>query len=248
VIDMHAEEITRRIDLADLRTMVSGTNADGEEVEELAYARPGAIVRLGDYAVVGLARLSASWIAAPGMVAVIDVEHRELVGGFELDGLKNCTGVSQVVGRDDAVLVGCSGYPFGDTASAGLALLSIDEDGELHEEEALREQDAPVLYAGMVSLGGTRLLAVATGDYAANTGDKAYILDIASGERERLFGTDTPGSIGSGAYRSETGLLLVPDAELGVRLFDVADDEVTASGEVELDAALPARTVRAIRP
>ena len=97
----------------------------------------------------------------------------------------------------------------------------------------------------MVSLGGPAPVA-APGDYTAMT-YHGFILDLESGDRERLFETECPASIGRARPR-ETGLLLVPDAEVGVRLFDVTDDEVTPSDEITLDAALPAHAVRAIRP
>ena len=54
--------------------MVEGMDSMGETVEELAYARPGSIVRVGDFAVVGFGRLSSSYFAADGMVGVIDID------------------------------------------------------------------------------------------------------------------------------------------------------------------------------
>lgn len=248
VIDLQDEEITGRIDLSEVRTMVQGEDDAGGPIEELAYARPTSIVRVGGFAVVGLARMSEGFIAAPGMVAVIDVAERTLHATHEVEGLRNCVGVEPVVGRSDAVIVQCSGYPYGDAASAGIALLAVDEDGDLVEEAALRDQDAPALFSSAVSLGGSRMIAVAQGDWDEMTGDEAFVVDLDSGDREALFTAGGPGAIGTGAFRSETGLLLIPDADEGVRLFDVTDDELSELEVVEIDSVLPARTVRAIRP
>ena len=248
VIDLDEEEITARIDLSDAQTMVEGMDSMGEAIEELAYARPGSIVRLGDYAVVGFGRLSSSFIAADGMVGVIDIDGRELASTFEIDGMKNCGSVEPVSGRDDAVLVSCAGSPFGNAETAGVVLLEIDGEGELTEAAALRDQDAPALFSSVVSLGGTRAIMSAIGDYTAMTDDEVFVVDLESGDREKLFVGEGPGSVGTGSFRAETGLLLIPDSAVGVRLFDVSDDEIEESGEVELDPALPARSIRAIRP
>jgi hypothetical protein len=248
VIDMQAGQLTGRIDLSQARVMVEGLGADGDPIAELAYARPAGMVRVGRFAVVGLGRMSASYIAADGMVAVVDLDARELTGMFAIDGLKNCVNVAKVSDREDAVIVQCSGYPFGDAASAGIALITVDAEGAVAEQAALRDQAAPPLFSSAVSLGGTRMLAVAQGDWTAETGDEAVIVDLESGDRQALFGASGPGTIGSGWFRSDSGLLLVPDAEAGVRLFEVADDEVVELEVVELEPVLPARSVRALRP
>jgi hypothetical protein len=243
VLDLQRGVVRERIDLSQLYTEVPEREGEGEE---LAYARPGGLVRMGRFAVLGLGRFSARWVAGPGMVAVIDLEARVLHGQLELEGLRNCVELTPVAGRDDAVLVQCAGYPFGETATAGLALVALSEDGALTEEAALRDQEAPAIFASAVSLGGSRFVAAATGDYQEMIGDRVFVIDLATGQREPLFSTDTPGAVGSGAFDAESGLLLVPDTELGVRVFEVEADAVEPRDTIELDPALPARSVRAM--
>jgi hypothetical protein len=239
--------IDARIDLAKVRGKAMGFDADGNAEEQTAYARPSSIVRVGDRALVSTSRLTLSWTAASGMLAVVDLDTRE-VEGIALPGLFNCSSLTQVAGRDDAVLVSCYGSPYGDAATAGLAIVSLDAAGEATIERTyMADSGEPALFANVTSLGGSRVYVVATGDFTAGTGDQGFLLDLATGESTPLLMSTGPGVLGTGAYRSETGLLLVPDAEKGVHLFEVTDEGAEESGLVAMDAALPARSVRPLR-
>ena len=71
-------------------------------------------------------------------------------------------------------------------------LLEIDGEGELTEAAALRDQEAPALFSSVVSLGGTRAVMSATGDYTTMTNDEVFVVDLESGEREKLFEGEGP--------------------------------------------------------
>lgn len=233
-IDLDKEKRLSRVDLSKLRGKLGG---------DTVYARPGSIVRVGRHALVGLSRLTASFAAGEGMVAIVDLADGK-VRGLDLPKLNNCGILTPVAGRDDAVIVSCSGYPFGDRASSGLLLVSLDEQGEAEIEHSFQSSKAqPPIYAYPVSLGGTRVAAVATGDFTKMTPDISYVVDLATADASELFMSSSAGEIGRGAFRIDTGLLLIPDAGEGVRTFMVGADEVTAKKTLALDPALPPRSI-----
>ena len=76
----------------------------------VALARPSKLVRLGDFVVVGLSRLSAGFDAiGPGMVAFVDLEKRS-VRGVAIEGLQNCSQVVPVPDDATRVAVACAGF------------------------------------------------------------------------------------------------------------------------------------------
>jgi len=243
-IDLESDKILSRIDLSKLRGKADGFDADGKPEEQVAYARPGSVVRIGEYAVVGLSRLTASFTAADGLLAIVKLSD-DSVASAPLPEFKNCGSVLPVSGREDAVIVGCSGSPFADPMTSGFLLVSLDAEGKVSIEQSFKAKAKdPVIYAGAVSLGGTRMLGIATGDFTAGSPDTAYVLDLATGETSAVFSSALAGELGGGAFRAETGLLLVPDAGKGVRTFKVAADKLEAGEILDVPAALPARSAR----
>ncbi len=237
-VDLAKAGRVSRIDLSALR---------GKVGEAVAYARPGSIVRLGDHALVGLSRATGSFEGAEGMLAIVDLKS-SAVTGFALPELRQCGTLTPVADRGDAVIVSCTGGTFGERATAGFFMVSLDSDGKAKVEHTYQSSDPlPSIYASPVSLGGTRLVGVALGDFATMAPDTAFVIDLASGEATALFSSALGGEIGSGAYRADTGLLLMPDAGKGVRVFNVGADAIEERETLALDAALPPRSVRPLR-
>lgn len=240
-----------RIDFSSLNTTATTMPDEGAPEEVEVYAMPSRMVKIGDHAVVGLARLSAGFDAAgEGMVALVDLEA-ETVEGFELSGLANCVNVYPLPDADDRVLVACDGFaqPYGDPVqtrmSAGLVMLSI-EGGEASIELEWRPADHPdaaITTRAATPIGGNRLAVGTFGDFTNDTPDQMYLLDMETGEQELLFETDTQVEIGDGAYDPDTGLLLLPDASTGVRRYRV-DDE----GDVEDDGVVTGLSFRGLPP
>lgn len=256
-----------RISLWPLNSQAERQNPDTLETERVtSYARPSAMVRLGDKLMVGIASLSLSFDAAgPGLVAWVDPEARS-AEGFELPGLQNCGDVAPVPGDATRAVVACSGFFRGEPrSSAGLAILKLEE-GELSIEHLWRGADHPesaLAVSSVVSLGGTEVVAVELGqspvtDEAGNqtqagSNDGLYLLDIASGEQRAVLTAEGRFVLGPGAFSAETGLLLVPDASsdedgrptAGIRTLERRSDGSLSPREtLELDPILPARLVR----
>ncbi len=246
-MNLESEERKSRIDLTAMRGLVEGVDADGNAEQQTAYARPGSIVRVGDHAVVALARLTKSYVAAEGMLAIVDLKT-DKVTGFELPTLRNCAVLVPVADRDDAVVLSCAGSPYGAAATAGLLLVSVDADGKAKVEQTYQaDAKLPVIYAAPVSIGGTRVVAVATGSFKAMTPDTAYVIDLDNGETTELIMSGSAGELGvgaGGAYRPDTGLLAIPDGGKGIHLFEVSDDDVKETKLLPFDQALPVRGIR----
>jgi hypothetical protein len=244
VIDLDKEKISSRIDLAKFQTTVDSVDVDGNAIEEVAYARPGSIVGMGDYALVGLSRYSESYSYADGVLALVDLNDLS-VEEVDMKGLVNCGSLVPVADRDDAAIVQCAGAWGGDPAAIGVAYVSVKAGKAKIEHVFQTAEGEPLIYGNPTSLGGTRVVAVAQ-DFVNLTPDVAYVVDLESGDADELFTAKASGDIGSGSVRVETGLVLVPDASVGVRVFELADDELEAKKSIKLDKAIPARNVRSL--
>jgi hypothetical protein len=247
----------RRIDLSALDTVAERGNPDTGETERVtAYARPGRIVRLGEFLVVGLSRLSRGFDAVgEGMIALVHPERGD-VQGVALPGLRNCAQVVPVPGDPERVAVACAGLlrgTFG--AGAGLALVAL-ADETLEVEHLLRfdeDSSAAVAVFGLVAVGGNAVVAVEPGHApgqrsdSAVHGDRLYRIDVASGDQRLLFEADASFVLGDGAFNSHRGTLLVPDgstdddgrASAGVRRFAIDGDDITELDVVAIDDVLP---------
>jgi len=247
----------RRIDLSALDTIAERGNPDtGESEQVTAYARPGRMVRIGAFLVVGLSRLSRGFDAVgDGMVALVHPQSGD-VQGVALPGLRNCALVAAVPGDPERVAVACAGLLRGTFGvGAGLALVTLAGDS-LEVEQLLRfDDDASAADAvfGLVALGGSAVIAVEPGHAPGQSsdsavhGDRLYRIDIASGDQRLLFEADASFVLGDGAFTAQRGVLLVPDASTdddgrasaGVRRFAVDGDEITELDVVAIDDALP---------
>lgn len=234
----------------------------GAEQEVPLFARPSAVVRIGELLVVGIARLSQTFDASgEGLVALVDPATGE-VTGLPLPGFENCGSVSPIPGAPQRVVVACSGFYRGvlrDTA--GLAVVAL-EGGALRVAHSWRASEHPrdaLAVSSVVALGDS-LVAAATGGLAAADGkpevaDAMYLVDIATGEQRLLLRASQRYVFGGGAFDPGRGLLLVPDASTdadglpaaGVRVFERADDGTFGLREtLDVHPDLPARQLRAL--
>jgi len=218
-----------RIDLSSLDTTATAGTGDGA-VEVDVFARPSRGVLVGSTIVVGLDRISANFDAAgSGMVAVVDLED-ESVEGLELPGLKSCGRTVPVPGEPSKLVVACVGFaqPFGDEpqvrASSGIALLEVGEDGPVIEE-VWRVADDPmsaIAVNAVIAIDAQRVLGVASGNFA-ETSDRLYLLDLATGAQELVLESTSSFVIGEPAYDPQSEMLYVPDAAENAVLEFAAD-------------------------
>lgn len=254
-----------RIDLSSLDETVMEPVYDEnfeviDMVEATAAASPARLVRTGDFIAVGLTRITASYTYGPGALAIVDPASGEITDTLDLPPLKNCGDIVPVAGNAMRVLVPCVGdYAFLGPET-GLTLVEVNADGkaEIVESYLVADHDGAAATGQYpVSLGGTRVLAVASGSLDLDTGaaltfDTMYVIDLASGDQEQLFESDGAFSIGAPSFDPDTGLVLVPDAgdmeepSIGLRSFQLGDDGDLAEGdfiEVAADSGLAARQV-----
>jgi hypothetical protein len=255
-IRIDPEGLTRsdeRIDLSPLDTTAQRVNPDSDEHEQVrAFARPSRMVRLGDKLVVGLSRISKSFDAVgDGAVALVDPAAGTAVE-VPLSGLRNCSQVVPVPDDSTHVAVACTGplAKGSGRAYAGLALLALDGDAlnVEHVWHAEDDPDAAVTVFGLVSLGGTVVVAVAAGDQGSERPDALYRVDLADGSQRMLFASSQPWVLGDGAYNPRARRLFAPDASTdhdgrptgGVHRFDVDDErEPEERDVVAVDDGLP---------
>jgi len=254
---------TDRIDLSSMNSMASVTNFDtGETSEVVVYARPARMAQVGNRVVVGLDRISLAYDAiGPGMVAIANLDAKTAVA-LELDGFSNCGSVTPVVDDASRVIVSCVGsFLAVERDEAGHVLIHVDAAGVAtieHTWAAADHADDALATSGVVSLGGTRVAAIAPGASWTTppTADEAYVLDIATGEMEKFADADGAYVLGAGAYNPVARVLLLPDASAdadgvvtaGLRRFQWnAEGSVTELSIVETDSDLPPRTVAALR-
>jgi len=216
--------------------------ADVPHEDGTRWARPDRMARVGDRLVVGLGRMSTQWEAATGAIAVVDPNATApTVEVTVLEGLAACGLVRAVPGDGQRVAVLCSGDPFEpgtlDESSlarrrmrAGLATLRIDATGAAaveHLWRAAEHPDGPVPTSALAALGEARVAFAAWGDPGAERPDRLFVADLATGAMRLAFETE-PFAVGSGAYDTDTGVLVLPDAAVGVRRVRIEADLSTA--------------------
>jgi hypothetical protein len=258
-----------RVDFGVFNGKGERTNGDSGETERVTvYARPARIVRLGDHLVVGLESLSQTFDAAgKGMVALVDLSSKK-VAKLELPGLQSCGQVVPVPDDRTRAAVACTGVYFGDApTTAGLAMLHL-EGGALSIEHIWRAADdegAAVTRYGLVALSATEVVAVAAGQSEVKRGgkvvsesshDKAYVVDLETGEQTELCEAGGQYVLGDGAFNPRRNLLLLPDATVdgegkplaGVRRFERGDDGSFSELELlDIDPILPPREIKPIQ-
>ena len=166
------------------------------------------------------------------------------VKSLPIPGLAELRQAYPVADRNDAAIVACAGAPYGEASNTGIAVVGVSAEGIGHIEHVfqVKSGEAPV-YASVTSLGGTHVLA-ASQDYVNFTGDKAYVVDLASGKTSLVFSAKGAGDLGSGTWSAKAKLLFVPDAGLGVRVFHGDAQGLKEGDAIRLDSALPAHAVR----
>ena len=244
VLNLEDGSIERRIDLSDFVPQ-------SDHPEGPTFARPANLVRVGNQVVIGLGMFNASYsyYELPGKVLVLSLDTFELTE-VPFQNLGNCGTITPVADRDDAVLVACAGN--WSPEYAGVAMVRVDEDGtgtvlaEFQSVQGERTLSGGSL-GGATSLGGSRAIVTAQSSDPDVT-DAAYVVDLEAGEATLLFESATSWSLGAGAIRLETGILLIPDENVGIHVFEMAGNEITELDPIVFgENEIPARRVVPLR-
>lgn len=215
-------------------------------VPHTVFARPARMVQVGGFTVVGLARLSMDFrAAAPGMVARVNLETGD-TAPINLEGMADCGVVVPVPGRTDAVVVACNGFPTSPQipesrrASAGLVQLRIDDAGHASVEASWRpgaDAAAPLAVYQPVSIGDGVVVASAWGER------KLSVVNLRTQAVDTVAEASEPWMFGTPAWDVDAALLLVPDAEQGLRRFVARDGlfEEQAVNPIGMALRLPPR-------
>lgn len=217
-----------RISLTSFEQPIQVTGTSGT-VTVTARARPNRIVRIGSHLAVGLDLVSDGFEgAAPGRLAVVNPGTGD-VDSFDLAPLTNCGTVLPVPGEAAQVAVVCKGWA-DRTAESGLVLLSIDgSTGAVTELDRYATADhasEDYVFDSVVVLGDGTFLGVHVGGWApTDPPDTLVRVTLADGNRSTLLTAAHPSDLFvTMAFDATTGLLLVPDASVGVRRYQRATD------------------------
>ena len=216
----------RRVDLSSFDTTVTETEYDEDfnpigEVESTAYAHPARMLLANGHLVIGLDRLTdTSFTPADGATAIGDPEGEEVSDRIDHEGLKNCRDVYPVADDPNRVLVGCIGDWAFLGPETGIVMLEIDEDGQAEVVERFLvadHDDAAATGQQLASLGGDCVFAVASGQSDFMTGevttpDRGYVIDLSTGKQTMVLESKGAFALGTPAFDSDSGVLLVPDA------------------------------------
>lgn len=242
LVNLDKSKIESRVSLSAYEGKLATADA------ETTFASPGSIVRAGDsYALVGLSRLSAvAFQPNPeGAVLVVDLAAFTTKKVL-LEGLANCGALFAVPGVRNAAIVQCAGAPYGSKENAGLVYVSV-EQGEASVGPVFRGELNGVPLIGNPTPIDEMKVIVATADFVGGTPDGAYLVDLATGKFEHLFDASAPGDLGSGAVHPETGLVLLPDVTVGIRVFEYNGRTLAGKTTIALKGSLPARNIRPLR-
>ena len=207
-----------------------------------AQPKPLRVLNVDGTLVVGLDRLTADDFSdgADGWLGTVDASDATLTANYTpLAPLKNCGGVSAVPG-ETAVVVVCNGVPFGDRATSGIALVTINTSpgGAVVQRTWVvgDEPSHPAATNLVTSLGGSLVLAAATDEmFTAYT---YYTIDLQGGVITEVFSGEP--QFGKVTYDASDNLLLVPGGTAGVRSFDWTGTEFTELEAISFGAgALP---------
>ncbi len=253
-VDPGTMELTGRRASASSFDGVTRVERDGGTHRVTAYARPSGLALIGRTVVLGLALQTYQFDgAAPGHVALLDIETAGLTPVALPEAARNCGSVQSIPGAEDSVLVACAGFgrPFGNEAqvraSSGIYRLRLSgEEAELVWAFEPRGETAPLAVYGVVAIGPDRFVGVAYGTFGGG-GDEAFVVDARTSEARSLARVAEPFAFGTGAFDPGTGLFLLPDASpgAGLRPFLLGPDGRFVAGELRRfeDGPLPPRSV-----
>lgn len=219
-------------------------------------ARPNRIVRVGDYAVVGLDLLSDfrypdPTVAGAAKLAIVDLTDGTFSTWDIPGGLVNCGGISLVPGTTDRVAIPCLGGFVDRIADSGVVVVSVDEASgavtELGRYASADHASDPYVLDAVVVVDEDEFIGTTLGGYdETDPPDVLVHVNLTTGARATIA-TSAAGSqfFTTGAFDDENDLLLVPDTSLGVRRFTRGSDGTFTEGAViELFGhGLPARSV-----
>lgn len=218
LVDLELGRVVDRISLeADQEITVDTPTGPATQT---AYARPSGLAwldRTGRRVVVGLSRLTRSFQdAAPGMVAVLDLDSRE-VQRLPIEGLTNCAHVDAAPDRPEVIVL-CQGATFtlddeGRREGAGIAIVSI-RSGAAQAHVVWRAADHPELPVpsdGLVALPGRRLVANARGS-TAGLADRLVYLELDTGASRTLADSPEAFSFGVAVLSPDASTVRVPDS------------------------------------
>lgn len=249
VVDWREKTVLSRIDLSGLDVSLG---------DERVHARPERLAILekngARVVVAGLARLTRSYLAGPGAVAILDLDTLDPVA-LELEGLSNCGEVAVAPGAREIGFVTCKGPTFGTEAErreeAGVVALELEESGEVRVRgiwRAAEHPERPAYNSWSVPLSADRVTTIAMGDVGQGRPDRIGV--IAPGEGASLFlEADDAFVFGQGAFDPQRDLLLLPDAHgRTIRRFSMSSASELEPVQSSPCRSIPPRELRRISP
>lgn len=210
---------------------------DGAEL--VAHTNPSSGIEVSGYLIIGLARFTPGFeTAATGAIAIVDPRDRS-ARLHEFPGTIGCENVSRVPEHEARALVRCQGFYGSTEEDSGAAIIEISEDGSVNTIAALfaHEQTGTERpFDAAVALNSNELIAVEVGEYFSETElDIVYHVSLSDGSIRELFRSSLGGALaGRMAYDATSGLVLIPDANEGVRRLRVKE-----GGEIETLPTIP---------
>jgi hypothetical protein len=181
IIDPSVPAITGRIDLASYAVAVTGTTTQ---------ARADRALLIDGKLYVALSNLSADFqTAGHGRLLVIDPATDQVTGMIEIQGLKNCSGLSYAA-TTKTLVVACGGA-FGDAdqaAGSGIAYIDVGASPpvEAHRQAATAFGGRALAgFSGIASRGALGF-GVTFGELGGPTTDQFWVLDVASGNASKI--------------------------------------------------------------
>lgn len=246
--------MTRTNGRIDLVTLEETVDSFGTEMR--ARARPKKIVRVGNFAAVGVDLITDDYsVAAPGKLAIVDVRNGAL-SSVDLPDFTNCGNLAPVPGHETYVAVMCQGYNYPNReAESGLVIVSIDPVvgtvTEIRRYATADYLDEDYVFDAFEMIDEDEFVGIHLGGYrVTDPPDSLVHVRMVDGSRTTLF-TSEKGSqlFVEPAFDPSTGLLLVPDTSAGVRRFQRGEDGSFTQGEliVLVGHGLPTRAVALLR-
>ncbi len=231
------------------------TNVEGPGGVTRSYARPDRMLLRGGRLVVGLARLSADFrVAAPGAIALVDVESGEITPS-SLPGLIGCGELAPARDDETRFFVACVGPTFSDVAGrrvgAGVASLRVAASGPAVLEWIWRAEEHPELPPpthALMPLEDDVVFVASMGDAGSGEPDRLLRLSLRDATGDVVYTSAEAFTLGPGALSRDGMLLLVPDASAGVLRFTLTGEELSSPSVLDASPCrrLPPRELRTL--